>query len=119
MSKKSWALIVSIFLGLAYIYLKPSTKPRGQFANKQKLQTAVVKTTQTLLKEKPNRLEDLGDKQLLEKLEELKVDLESSQFKNYSDFSAKELQHYNQLVRESVQIKKLLFLRKYAHGRKI
>ena len=137
MNKKIFILTILSFVGLTYIYLKSAATPVAgakpfknaetqaqaqlqlQSKAQSEAQAKVNQASEKFLIENATHLQNLTDAQLKQKLQLLNLKLESSKFKNYSDFSEQDLHQYNQQVRESVKIKKLLFFRKYAQRSRI
>lgn len=110
-----------LIAGMSCFFIKPSLSTSELTAKKKpshlkeiELSESPKSTTQVFLQNSSSKLIQLSDNELRQKLKLLNLDLQENQFKNYTDFSQQDLQHYNQLVRESVQIKKILFLRKYS-----
>lgn len=95
---------------LSYFYTKSPVAVVNP-ATKKEVPAVTINSVENFKQKTENAM---TDKQLQYKLLTLERELKKSQLKNYSDFTASELEKYNQQVRESVQIKKALFLKKYA-----
>lgn len=115
MSKKILVITSALVTCLGYFFVKPTESFTGGYQLKKEPQVISKKAEAVLENKTVNKLADLSVQALQQQLKNLENDLKDEQFKNYSDFSKTELQVYNQKVRESVEIKKFLFLKKYAH----
>jgi uncharacterized protein YcbK (DUF882 family) len=112
MSKKIIVLVSSSILALI-CYSNHRWQELRIVESKKTLKLSAEKVQQSL--NKKDNLNELSDRETLQKLDTLERQIKSKQHKNYSDFSEDELVQYNQQVKESVKIKKSLFLKKYAH----
>lgn len=110
MNKKIFILASVIVVGVSCFYTKLPVAVVN-LATKKEVPPVTLNSEDNFKQKTEN---EISDKQLQQKLLALEADLKKSQLKNYSDFTVSELEKYNQQVRESVQIKKALFLKKYA-----
>lgn len=101
--------IIFLILTLSVLsYLKMRVEPHQVISPSKAAQSQeIMKPARQIVK--------LDVKPVEIQLSKIEMNLKQNQFKNYNDFSDAELQKYNHQVRESVKIKKLLFLKKYAH----